>query len=130
MIKSNELRVGNFFTDKTKCNYLVEIETVSRYGTTKIRVTEGDSGYVYDSDLTHLSPTPLTPEILEKCGFVKSLTTAVHGMITEDGKNRFTVFEDGRFKFHTEDLSVKIKYLHQLQNLVFALTGEELTFKP
>jgi hypothetical protein len=75
-------------------------------------------------------PIPLTPEILEKCGFV----------IIEQG--RLCVwFEDFELCQLNSDKNklglywcehytgVSIEYLHQLQNIYFALTGEELNIK-
>ena len=36
---------------------------------------------------------------------------------------------DDSESFEIEDKNINIKYVHQLQNLYFALTGEELTIK-
>lgn len=59
---------------------------------------------------------PLTPEILEKCGFVQtSAATFGNGIIG-------IYFGEGEYFYNHG----KGKYLHQLQNLYFALTGEEL----
>ena len=77
-----------------------------------------------------LNPIPLTEEILLKFGF--------------EEKSKSKNFYLGNFRFHISKpanydgfifcdgydvITDKIKYVHQLQNLYFALTGEELTFK-
>ena len=44
-------------------------------------------------------------------------------------KNGFEIIElnDGTFEFLNHDYSIKIKYVHQLQNLYYALQNEELS---
>lgn len=80
--------------------------------------------------IEELSPIPITEEILLKCGFEKvryekyahnklnKLRAYPHVM-----KNGFGAYIMGAYTLPN------IKYLHQLQNLYFALTGEELNIK-
>lgn len=105
--------------------------------------------YIRYSDM---SPIPLTPEILEKwCGFKGEISTGWHTTcytaFQTFNTNKFDVFES--ILEHDVQISVnaysgwsniqnltsddhgctpkkQIQYLHQLQNLYFALTGEEL----
>ena len=86
----------------------------------------------------NLKPIPLSPEILEKCGFkeyiemgkgesglwehLKSLKSGYTFAWNYD--KRVMIMHPGNSISHW--LDVKIEYLHQLQNLYFALTGEEL----
>ena len=71
-------------------------------------------------------PIPLTPEILETCGFV--FESGIDYVIKETG---FAVyFDDGNCELANHDYPVHIKHLHQLQNLFFALTGTELNYTP
>ena len=110
MIKANELRVGNWVL-LGKDYY--EIDSICAWG-------KG----------THLNPIPLTPEILEKCGLKQQGKRALYS----DGKLAFMEDADGFTFFIKDDSNVlyrsaansKIYYLHQLQNLYFALTGNEL----
>lgn len=83
-------------------------------------IDEGEKGY---------EPIPLTSELLEKCG-VKDGTfwsKLVGGSIEMDlGKNEAYV---GGLESCTDSqvyIVSNFKYLHQLQNLFFALTGREL----
>ena len=113
MIQANELRVGNYVQDSCgrydKCNNI-------RY--------DWDSAF----------GVPLTPEILEKCGFKKrdeefnSLfrlgKVQVYTQVYSENNNIFFAYSFGYDIEETE-----IKYLHQLQNLYFALTGEELNIQ-
>ena len=77
---------------------------------------------------------PLTHEILERAGFVNFPS----GNIDRWKKERFYLESNwfgaqGQYKFKWENMdhtgntpNTKIQYLHQLQNLYFSLTGEEL----
>ena len=126
MIAASELRLGNYVNSKREgLSVVSEIRKYdNRVGITPLTF----KNYVFHDSVFH--PIPLTPEILEKCGFKKSLNGYCYGMITRDGKNRFSIFADGAFKLGTQDLSVNIHHLHQIQNLYFALTGEELNYTP
>ena len=110
MNTANELRIGNLV------NFEGDI----------MSVTSGDIHY-FDENLDSFSPIPLTPEILEKAGF-KHLTDGVYELATEtlsicyDEHGIDIAFKDDMI---ATDLD-HIKSLHQLQNLYFALTGEEL----
>ena len=110
MINAKELRLGNW---------------VNAFKTTYI-IDSNDFQYV-DSDtyLMPYDPIPLTEDILLKCGFVKSIYTnrdvySYENFIVSIFKNRI------EFGINSKRQLVTIKHLHQLQNLYFALTGEEL----
>lgn len=105
-MKVNELRIGNW----------VRI----RESDTKVQV----EAYMLNlSELSNCQPIPLTPKILEKRGFASN-----------PYQDRYELGD-----LHFEYCGIRnivwcekyphIKYLHQLQNLYFALTGEELTIK-
>jgi hypothetical protein len=115
MIQANELRIGNYVSMFGEQNLIVDISLL-------MDIENG----------VEFIPIPLTPEILEKCGFKET-----------DVENMYEIDSD---KFHTIRVLVGsisfpflfskdkeyfklygIKYLHQLQNLYFALTGEELS---
>jgi hypothetical protein len=66
-------------------------------------------------------PIPLTEEWLLKFGFKKSSW----GWI----KNGVNIQKGFTLAFSSNKNSIEIKHLHQLQNLYFALTGQELEFK-
>jgi hypothetical protein len=71
---------------------------------------------------------PLTEEWLLKFGFTFRKDTGFIGWYSQPvfGESiRVFLIENGYFKFHSA--TTVIKYVHQLQNLYFALTNEELT---
>jgi hypothetical protein len=89
----------------------------------------------YYKDNWSFEPISLTPEILERCGFSKV-----------NNQNIWNAYEKGKYRI--EDLALEntysfrlkvnpnesyyladVNYLHELQNLFFALTGEELEIK-
>lgn len=81
-----------------------------------------------------ISPIPLSPEILQTLGFEK----------TEDGDGGYyhellsangVLFVEGNKKGYTDVFidcweEIRVKYLHQLQNLYWCLCGKELIYKP
>jgi hypothetical protein len=83
------------------------------------------------TDWMLIDPIPLTPEILEKAGFEKDGDYFFFQPMLENIHYRLIEFPEGNwivskgFINYNHELRV-IKYLHQLQNLYFALTGEEL----
>jgi len=75
-------------------------------------------------------PITITPEILEKAGFKKEDKLNVNAQTwCKFGMGEYlTYYFDGFCKFEF-GIKPAIKYVHQLQNLYFALTGEELYIK-
>lgn len=66
---------------------------------------------------------PLTPEIFIQCGFKYKDECFVKE--TETGE---IIFSDN-FILQSTDSITQLKYVHQFQNLYFALTGEELNIQ-
>jgi hypothetical protein len=74
------------------------------------------------------SPISLTPEWLDRCGFKdegKSVYAKDHFKIgvSDQGGANWVFYFDRHLNLRS------LHYLHQLQNLYFALTGEELAIK-
>ena len=107
-MEKNELRIGNWVL----CNGLRTIVN----DTLMISILKNDVQFTVE-------PIPITPEILEKFGFEKTdqFTFSKSGI-------KLTPIRDLYFRAQFP-IKADIKHLHQLQNLYFALTGEELTFK-
>lgn len=73
-----------------------------------------------------IKPIPLTSEILESYGFVKKEHKNV-GITWDDGKLSLIQGYLPEFYLNHPHYGKSYKYLHQIQNLYFALTGHELT---
>lgn len=122
MIPANELRIGNWVNFDTHNGVMpMRIESIR-----KEAISACFEVSYFDDEKT--SPIPLTPEVLEKCGF--DYTESLHRLgeleIGYDNEDFMLMQYSLRYK---KAIILKVKYLHQLQNLYFALTGEELTVK-
>lgn len=136
MIEQKELRIGNevYFIDETFCTVI----GINWGSTVELA---GCEGFI---SITDLEPIPLTPEILEKCGFSKSnypnkTIVAYRLDIGDDGFKIIVSFVNGKLnnvilegngsydEAGEKELTEICKYLHQLQNLIHSLTGTELT---
>jgi hypothetical protein len=129
MIKANELRIGNWLiTEKgipQKVEYIGEtIGFTNECGGTD----KHQKNPIFSYDIDKIKPIPLTPEILEKCGFEHS--NFISREFDKEGIYNFKAvdhWEDGFLIIcNFMQAGVMCKYLHQLQNLYFALAGEEL----
>jgi len=115
-MKANELRLGNYLDSAGELTKVVEIQEDVFY-------TQCDEKINYKSKWAELKPIPLTEEWLIKFGFVKDKTE-----ITLYYKEDFEIQLPMYFKWNESHLKT-IKHVHSLQNLYFALTGEELKIK-
>ena len=116
-LKPSELRIGNFTTLGVVC--LIEDDV--------FRVADSD-GDTFKNTWADIEPIPLTEEWLLKFEFYKSVG---YGFLKKDlfGNLFYSVETKEYFMFQYKELRLKIEYVHTLQNLYFALTGEELTLK-
>jgi hypothetical protein len=89
--------------------------------------------------LEELEPVMLTPEILEMCGFKKADNYFSGNMFFKNEYKSFLGININIVDYQvslsfTDDQRVNLpysyKFLHQLQNLYFALTGEEFEINP
>ena len=126
MIKANELRIENFISispiyhkDDIRIVYLKMLNAI-------------ENGF-------EVFGIPLTEDILLKLGFV---STSIQGdiltlFLSDSDKNEFSRQridfwknnQDGKVELCRGGVCFKMvicKYVHQLQNIYFALTGEEL----
>jgi hypothetical protein len=129
-MKASELRLGNWVKiGDTNCI----VKSIDLSGVTFC------IGIKLHSRMNYIKPIPLTEQWLKDFGFI------------DGGKDDFIspcysyrIYEDYRYKgitgvkhyywnFHHNNMDCKtiaeLKYVHQLQNLYFALTGEELIKK-
>lgn len=119
-MKANELRIGNLVF-----NGSVVIKVWMLAG-------KNVNGFDSEEEDFPFTPIPLTEECLLKFGFKKD---SDNSMV----KNDIAIFLDKRFRTNLFlrdnqenkwfSFNFKVKYMHQLQNIHFALTSEELKFK-
>lgn len=144
MIQANELRVGNIVTDEFYQSFKT-IYTVNSINKDGINLEIEDDGnwpemashfMVPEKKFSELMGIPITEEWLLKLGFEKTdghdnWNFKSHEIFKY--KNLFKVGKlDNRFYWYNQvdddyySCMHPIKYVHQLQNLFFALTGQEL----
>lgn len=120
-MESKELRVGNLVYESKRSKILRKKIGVEICEIKSLNIHHLESF----PESENFEPIPLTEEWLLKFGYIK-------------GKIYYTEKEHGTISFYfndSEELKCEvydwtydnIKYVHQLQNLYFALTGEELT---
>ena len=89
----------------------------------------------YETVMFNIIPIPLTEEWLLKFGFeYNSYPDSLTLNVLSFGRfNAYSISKDLTIELSTQSGymfgTTKIKYVHELQNLYFALTGEELTIK-
>jgi len=133
MIQVNELRIGN---NILLLGEVCTIECISNLPKRKEMYWIKTKEFI-DTKIIHFKPIPLTEEILLKCGLqIREITV--------DGKQQkhYSDFRNIAIEVLSKDYLMlglhkghehiepirRVEYLHQLQNLYFALTNEELTF--
>jgi hypothetical protein len=144
MINAAELRIGNKIL--SNANKIVVVTGIVKGG--QVTVVHWNDGHCMSG---LCSPIPLTPEILEICGFIENKEfSEVMGRFAKQVVLDIPLFRPDGSKFDTPTklgftynvepphemfgeytvdgfyASRRIEYLHQLQNLYYALTGAEM----
>ena len=126
-MKANELRIGNY------------IKLMFNYEDYELLQVTSDELVDVDKKRADYEPIPLTEEWLYKFGF-KDIEKSDNDYITYTDSNhdyylqldvrrrdgKYTIL-DNSFDDLRDFSMVDISYVHQLQNIYFVLTGEELT---
>ena len=112
-MKASELRIGNWvnwYNEWHQDLYFDAQITIDSFNNT---------------DFSRARPIPLTEEWLQKFGFDANQDLYVRGLIMRYNFS-YQIIELVRFE---TIIDFKVEYVHTLQNLYFALTGEELILK-
>lgn len=128
-MKANELRIGNYVQ---RIGYPLKVTGIKGGDVWVDGNAVELEYYVYDG----INPIPITEEWLVKFGF------EVYDVMGDNIFLAFRQIEPFNFNFMLCGVVLKVsfyrldweksfecKYVHQLQNLYFALTGEELQIK-
>lgn len=150
-MKANELRIGNYFHPVSEgheieiplTEFVYTVGAVDKFGNVDVI----EPGNLTSYRFTRYAGIPLTEEWLLKFGFDKidkqrfqkrqhtAPANVVYefmhchysGMADEAEFDYWIVNKDNK---NILDWYTPLSFVHQLQNLYFALTGEELTIKP
>lgn len=124
-LKATELRIGNIVW---ACRDAAKILTIEKeVCLVEFLVYKSEGLQIVDIAYEDLEWITLTEEWLLKLGLKKSSYFTTGGK-SEYEFGRLTLFVDG-FSVGTNEFDAVdcVEYVHQLQNLFFALTGQELT---
>jgi hypothetical protein len=153
MIKACELRLHNFILKDGRT-----VEVMAIMGEDNLSLLDRFQGIATYRNDGHLQPIPLTEEWLLKLGFFRYVRAPdyieaeenhpldfayprdLEGWIVYDAPGMTIGCAKGQYSFvriganYDESTGLHIigrpiEYIHQLQNLYFAITGEELTIK-
>jgi hypothetical protein len=132
-MKPNELRIGNLFKDRggkiLRLDLWVGMKLAQRV------VLNGFEVHPLTEDLEYCQPIPITEEWLINFGFKKHKCN-IGGADMWQGMDAWSI-NDNNWLFRGNPIdglklvgyfNSNIEYVHQLQNLYFALTGIELTY--
>lgn len=138
MIKASELRLGNYFRDRLTGRILI-VDTLS-----KDQIIFDQQGDALP-DGWQAEPIPIAEEWLIKFGFEETMNHGICNWRLSIGNEYIAPHGDNRYELISSSIPDKevadycsytvndywaakrCNYVHQLQNLYFAVTGHELT---
>ena len=122
-MKVNELRIGNWIDFRSTPGEIEQVMSIT-------------NGNVNNVNIDDIQPIPLTEEWFIKLGFnyrypFEDSDSFVFQIITNKGERITFGYVSDEIGWCSDRLLITIEthYVHQLQNLYFALTGEELELK-
>jgi hypothetical protein len=126
MVQAHELRIGNLLTKSLKSGNGRKID--SQIGCEDIvRIYNHTGSFIYE-------PISITEEWLLKFGFEFNKSRSRFNVFENDAFSLFCSFDQANgfqiwFETELSECPLNLEYIHQLQNLYFALTQKELGIK-
>lgn len=123
-MKASDLRIGNYV------NEWLNNDSPNDKKIQKVITVEYSDIFICSDDSNRYSPIPLTEDWLEKFGLVCDKDAdEFEEWYNPDVESWFILKDKVGGYYYPYGSSIEIDFVHQLQNLYFALTGEELTLK-
>ena len=130
-MKANELRIGNLVTLNEKQRQELwnnEIHAQNDFFEVKTIYSDNDISIELDDETVDISEDDVDGILIDERWLIKA------GLIKNNGYpytffNGFIKIRNGIYFYKYYHLDIELKYVHQLQNLYFALTNEELIWK-
>tara|TARA_R110000772_G_scaffold176676_2_gene288337 strand:- start:561 stop:989 length:429 start_codon:yes stop_codon:yes gene_type:complete len=140
MINSNELRIGNlvWISDNLTLSIYREAQEVNIYNLIQLDPFFAGHKAGHKESYIDIEPIPITEEWLVRFGFIKEdeewkLFPCAEIQIIVFNENNYNGVMFYTRTIHTDYTPIycgsQINNIHQLQNLYFALAGEELKLK-
>ena|ERR1700760_266149 len=148
MVNPKELRISNYLYDEDGA--IIKINGFAPHShSTRCDEEEGcvilfdiygQDGNIrqgYENESSNCNPIELTPEWLGRCGFMQENNAWHINKPLSYTEAYFSLFDNNLCKGNLDlqlngsyyMLLPRIKYVHQLQNIYYFLSGEELTIK-
>ncbi len=131
ILTSAELRIGNYlcYTNDSDWKMMVQVVTIGK----DFFYAEWDEIYPPLKCDTY-EPIEITFELLTKIGFIDTANNGWGARLELNSTDELAWYkQDHSLRFQTKGSGFtrdfNVKYIHQLQNLFFVITGKELTFK-
>jgi hypothetical protein len=120
-MEAKELRIGNLIQDKRhKSTWRIECFLGQTMATVDAGMVNFATDDLHDIELSEHEPIVLDEKWLIKFGFVDGKKNMIK--LIRINEFYFVCFVNG-----SKSLNVDLKFVHQLQNLYYALTGVELS---
>ena len=140
MIRPEELRIGNYFltderelailTGMSPLGHLVRCDTEDGCELLHDIVKyDGSIDKGWEVESKYCEPIPITEGILLRCGFENPAYSFIGEIFHLTEWDDYPLNWCVAMNKNNAIVVHKLKYLHQLQNLFFALTGKELEMK-
>lgn len=147
MIKSNELRTGNWVQPANKkilmgpfrifsvIEHVRKCRSISGVNHQDVVPMQGEAFQIAEWSFESIDPVPLTEEWFKKMGFGNAMGWNYYINIEAEFLGETGIvgqqYDEGKFKAQLHDIdggSVgrSLLYVHEVQNLYYALTGEEI----
>jgi hypothetical protein len=124
MVNIRELRVGNLVLYRGEEMLVCDIIGTAGQSLVLVASPEVQGGYFQETDPERVFPTPLTTKWLVKLGFFPDNQDC--DVYQHENRHHIYVLENKMAYRVPGTTLLDIGHVHQLQNLYFALTGEEL----
>lgn len=131
---TSELRLNNILQVETSVGITryVKVVRIEANAVDTKSIGKGDEFFIKDGD--HVTPVPITPDILKKCGFVEDVNRDLHlpinAALNTNLYHRVSTHQMLYMKsYYCPIMDFNCQSVHHLQNLYHLLTGAELKIK-
>ena len=130
-MKAQELRIGNLVTlneEQRQELWNNQIHAQNDFFEVKTIYSDNDISLELDDEIVDISENDVDGILLDEKWLIKA------GLQKNNGYpykflNGFIKIRNGIYFYKYYNLDIELKYVHQLQNLYFTLTGSELSFE-